>query len=354
MSVTRFDVHALIRLDLPQPLKWALTLLIVWIAYLLRAKVFTAIPPLPILFFLPAILFAAIFFGRRFGLFATALSSVIAACFFLPPIGNLGIAAPNAAFSLTLFIMTSVVITVMGSALRNAYLKSEQLQRQTAIAHEDAERARALAEKGERERQLLLVEFGHRVKNDMQRTIATLHLQAVHSAPDVASALRQAASQINVVASMHDRLAHHDGEMSVDMNEYLQDLVTGLNYSMAETRPVEILVEAQALKLPLDRAGSVGLITNELITNALKHAFPDGRSGRITVDFRRTGEQFVLTVSDNGIGLPDETHDSTLQRKGLGRKLTRALAAQLGGELVATTGDPIGATTVLSFPVVQN
>ncbi|MBX8484571.1 DUF4118 domain-containing protein [Pseudomonas cichorii] len=344
----------MIRLDLPQPLKWAVTLLIVWVAYLLRAKVFTAVPPLPILFFLPAILFSAIFFGRRFGFFATALSSVIAAYFFLPPIGNLGIAAPNAAFSLALFILTSVLITVMGSALRNAYLRSEQLQRQTAIAHEDAEKARALAEKGERERQLLLVEFGHRVKNDMQRTIATLHLQAVHSAPDVASALRQAAGQINVVASMHDRLAHHDGEMSVDMNEYLQDLVAGVNYSMAETRPVEMSVEAQPLRLPLDRAGSVGLITNELITNALKHAFPDGRAGKITVDFCRTDQQFVLTVSDDGIGLPDETSDPASQRKGLGRKLTRALAAQLGGELVVGTGNQAGVTTVLSFPVVES
>lgn len=354
MPVTRFDVRALIRLDLPQPLKWGLTLLIVWSAYLLRAKVFTAIPPLPILFFLPAILFSAIFFGRRFGLFATALSSAIAAYFFLPPLGSLSIAAPSGAFSLTLFIMTSALITLMGSALRNAYLETEQLQRQTAIAHDDAEKARALAEKGERERQLLLVEFGHRVKNDMQRTIATLHLQAVHSAPDVASALKQAAGQINVVASMHDRLAHHDGEVSVDMNEYLQDLVAGLNYSMAETRPIEMLVKAQALTLPLDRAGAVGLITNELITNALKHAFPDGRAGSITVDFCRTNQQFVLTVSDNGVGLPDETTDSTPRRKGLGRKLTKALATQLGGELVVTTHDPVGTTTVLSFPVVES
>lgn len=350
----RFDVRALIRLRLPEPVKWVGTLLLVLLAYTLRVQVFTALPPLPLLFFLPAILFSAMFFGRGHGFFATLLSTAVAAYFFLPPVGSVAIANPNAALSLALFVLTGTVITLMGSALRQAYLDAELLHQEKAIAYQEAEKARAAAEQGERERELLLVEFGHRVKNDMQRTIATFNLQAAHSTPEVAAALRQAANQVNVIASMHDRLAHNAGEVSVDVAQFLRDLASGLQSSLAETRPIGIFVEAPAQMVSIDQAGAVGLIANELITNALKHAFPEDRAGRIDIGFRRVDEQFILTVTDNGVGFPGAPANGTMSgRAGLGRKLTRALAAQLGGDLTSAPGQPAGTATELRFPVAD-
>lgn len=79
------------------------------------------------------------------------------------------------------------------------------------------------------------------------------------------------------------------------------------------------------------RAVPVGLITNELVTNALKYAFPDDRAGTVCIRFWREGEEFVLAVEDDGIGLPDT--DAAPKGTGLGRRLIRALAAQLGGRL---------------------
>lgn len=350
----RFDVKSLVHLQLPEPVKWAGTLLLVVLAYMLRVEVFTSLPPLPLLFFLPVILFCAMFFGRSHGFLATLLSTAVAAYFFLPPAGSLSIAGSNAALSLTLFLLTGTIITLMGSALRKAYLDAELLHQQKAIAYQDAETARAAAERGKREGELLLEEFGHRVKNDMQRTIATFNLQAAHSSPDVAAALRQAANQVNVIASMHDRLAHNEGEVSVDVAEFLRDLVSGLRHSMAETRPVGMFVEASAQMLPLEQAGAVGLIANELITNALKHAFPGERAGKIVICFRRVEDQFLLTVSDNGVGFAQAPDTEPRPRRiGLGRKLTRALAAQLGGDLSAGPAEPTGTTTQLTFPVAE-
>lgn len=356
MTVAKLQLKSLMRRTFPLPIKWAGTVVVVGAAYLLRAEIFTSLPPLPLLFFLPAILFCAIFFGMGFGALATALSGALATYFFLPPANKWVIESPNAALSLTLFIMTGLLISFMGSALRNAYRDADKSQAETAAAYLRANEARAQAEAGEKERELLLIEFGHRVKNDMQRTIATLNLKAAQSSPDVSVALKEAANQVNVVASMHDRLAHRDGEIAVDMADFLNDLGSGLHLSMAETRPIGLFVEAQSHTLSADRAGPVGLITNELVTNALKHAFPNDRSGRITITFTRDEAGYCLSVADDGIGIGPATAvsgDTEPRRKSMGKVLTRALAAQLGGHLESRAGQLAGTVHTLIFPLLQ-
>ena len=331
-------------------MKWSATVLVIVTAYFLRVKVFTTLPPLPLLFFLPAILFSAILFGRSYGVLATLLSSGLTTYFFLPPTYSFAISSSHGALSLVLFFLTGLLITAMGSALRIAYREAESMRQEITAAYVLTEKARAQAEAGERERQLLLIEFGHRVKNDMQRIISTFHLQAAQATPEVAAALRQAANQVNVIATMHDRLAHRDGEVSVDMQEFLQDLVSGLRDSMAQTRPIGIFIEAETHYLPLDRAIAVGLITNELVTNALKHAFPEDRSGSIMIKFCLVKDGFRLIVSDNGRGLADTTQNKLQRQGGLGSKLTRALAAQLGGQIETAQAEPHGTKHILSFP----
>jgi two-component sensor histidine kinase len=298
---------------------------------------------------------SAMLFGRACGVLATLLSAALAAYFFLAPVHSFAINSPNGALSLGLFMLTGLVIAVLASALRNAYRDAEAMRRQTEVAHAQAERDRARAEAGERERQLLLVEFGHRVKNDMQRITSNLHLQAAHLGPGAAAALQQAANQVRVIAAMHDRLAQRDGQVLVDMGEFLRDLGEGLRATMAGTRLVQLVVEAENHTLPIDRAGSVGLIANELVTNALKHAFPDGRAGSVSIRFRRKEPDFLMTVMDDGVGLPDTPPDaSPSRRQGLGRKLTGALAVQLRGAIEVTRGEPVGTAYTLRFPVIQS
>jgi two-component sensor histidine kinase len=350
MSEPRISIQSLILLRVPLWIRWLVTILVVAGAYFLRSHVFVNLPALPLLFFLPAILFSVIFFGAVFGLFATALSATIAAIFFLPPFGDLTIEDSNAGWSLLLLILTGASITAMGAALRGAYLRAEELQRCTAQAYAEAETARAIAQKGERDRQLLLIEFEHRVKNDMQRVVATLNLQAMASSPEVAQALNQASTQIRVISAMHDRLKHHGGEVSVNIGEYLGDLVSGFRSSLAGTRPVDLDVQTHTCTLSLDQASAVGLITNELITNALKHAFPENSAGKVSIAFFRSGSEFLLTVSDDGVGLTSNEVRAAGVRTGIGRKLTTALAKQLGGELVTRETVPTGVSVRLRFP----
>lgn len=332
---------------MPLALRWAVVAALVLAAFLLRSRVFTALPPLPMLFFLPAIMLSALVFGRGGGFLATALSAALAAYFFLPPVHGFTARDTNAALSLALFAGTGLFIAVVAGALHDAHLAAEAMRRQT-------EAARARAEAGERERELLLVEFGHRVKNDMQRLASTLRLKAACATPEAAAALRGAADQVNVVAAVHDRLAHRRGEVLVGMDEFLEDLVAGLRAGVAEARPVGLFVEAERHMLPHDRAGAVGLIANELVTNALKHAFPGDRAGAVTVGFRREGRDFVLAVADDGIGLPDRADQAPESaRGGMGRKLVRALAAQLGGKLETRRREPTGTAHRLTLPVVQ-
>ncbi len=330
---------------MPLPLRWAVVAALVLAAFLLRSRVFTALPPLPMLFFLPAIMLSALAFGRGSGFLATALSAAVAAYFFLPPVHGFTDRDTNAVLSLALFVGTGLFITVVAGALHDAHLAAEAMRRQTEAAR---------AEAGERERELLLVEFGHRVKNDMQRLASTLRLKAACATPDAAAAFRGAADQVNVVAAVHDRLAHRRGEVLVGMDEFFGDLIAGLRAGMAEARPIGLFVEAERHMLPHDRAGAVGLIANELVTNALKHAFPGDRAGAVTIGFRREGQDFVLTVADDGIGLPDRpSQASGPERGGMGRKLVRALAAQLGGELETRRREPTGTIHRLTLPVVQ-
>jgi two-component sensor histidine kinase len=278
----------------------------------------------------------------------------LAVYYFLPPLHSLAIGSLNPALSLALFLLTGLVITIMASALRTAYREAETMQRQTAAAHAQAEQARSRAEASERERHLLLIDFGHRVKNDMQRITSSLRLQAAHSSPEVAAALQQAANQVKVIASIHDRLTHCDGEVLVNMDDFLRDLISELRASMAEVRPIGLFVEAENHLLPLDRVGAVGLVANELITNALKHAFPDDRSGNITVRFCRKEPDFLLTVADDGVGLPSAPQGEPQPRRGgLGQRLTRALAAQLGGRIEVARNEPAGMAYILRFPITQ-
>ena len=375
------------------PFAWGGSIALAALAFVLRIRIFTALPPLPMLFFLPAITLSAMIFGRRGGLIATSASTVLTTYFFLLPNHSSALFNRNALLSLALFIATGLFMTFIVGALRNAYLQAEEMRQRSQAAHLEAETARAIAaagerermlaeaaraaaEAGERERELLLVEFGHRVKNDLQRISGTFHLQAARATPQVAATLKWAANQVNVTAALHDRLAHRGGQVQVDVGSYIDDLAAILRASIAGEQDIRLSVEAESHVLPFDRASMIGLIVNELVTNALKHAFPGSqpgtiRPGTIHVAFGRDGSNFLLTVGDNGIGMKPTQSDpiwpssqgvmngTTIdasadqaepRRMSLGHRLIRALAAQLGGGLRTTPNEAGGTVHTLQIP----
>jgi two-component sensor histidine kinase len=307
-------------------------------------------PGMPYLLFFPAVIASAVLLGRGGGVFAALLSAALAIWCFVPPVGSFRIPGAIDALGAALYIGITLLIAVWAEALHAAYAEA-------VAARAEAEAARARAEAGERERDLLLAERDHRVKNDMQRLVGLLAMQASDAGPEVAAALRDATERVRVVARLHDRLVPSGGDAAVDMEKFLGGLASDVRASFAGLRPIGLHVVAEPHPLPLDRAGAAGLVANELLTNALKHAFPGNRQGTIRIEFRREGADYLLTVMDDGKALPQGASPDLKGGKrrsgGLGQRLVRALAAQLGGRIEAHDHTHAGTTVVLRFPVVS-
>ena len=233
------------------------------------------------------------------------------------------------------------------------------------IAQLSAERSRAEAEA--RQRELLLAELSHRVMNDMQKLASVLHAEARQAAePETAGALRAAARRVRVLGRVHERLSaqRRGGPATADATVadsrfFIEGLVADLRAGVEGVRPVSLTVAAEAHLLPLAAMADVGLVVNELVTNALKHAFPGEREGVVRVTFRCEGGICELAVADNGVGLAAAAGRETtarLQRaastdkRGQGDRLLRALAAQLGGRLEVVAGEVGGTLCRLRFP----
>jgi two-component sensor histidine kinase len=197
--------------------------------------------------------------------------------------------------------------------------------------------------------QMLLKEVNHRVKNSLQVVSSMLQLQANAVGDQTLSErLNAAASRVNAVGRAYERLAYNADYEKIDLVEYLREIIGDLEQTVA---PCDIQFEAPAaIQMAGDRAILVGLIVNELVSNAGKHAYPDCPSGSIWVRvILQPGQQSILiSVHDEGVGLPPGYDPATSKR--LGTRMVNALSKQLGGE-VARPASPLGTHFALSIPL---
>lgn len=187
---------------------------------------------------------------------------------------------------------------------------------------------RSLADK-----EVLLREVHHRVKNNLQVISSMLRLQA-RSVEDgtVRRMLEEGDGRVRSMALVHEQL-YRSGDLAfVDFGRYLERLAQNVvGSSPRGAAAIETHVAAEPVGVPLDLAIACGLIVNELLANAVKHAFAGGRAGRIDVGFARDGQLAVLTVCDDGIGLASAPGPAP--EGGLGLRLVEALVRQIGGTL---------------------
>jgi PAS domain S-box-containing protein len=184
-----------------------------------------------------------------------------------------------------------------------------------------------------REKETLLREIHHRVKNNLTVIASLLYLQAVHVRDEpTLRVLEECRDRVHAMALVHERLYQSDDLARVSFDEYTKELSQQLilNYSL-EPGAIGLELDLERVVLDVHRAISCGVILNELITNSLRHAFPHGVTGTIRVALRRcdvAGEPgYLLGVVDSGVGLPDE---ATLQaRRSMGLRLVDSLAKQL-------------------------
>jgi two-component sensor histidine kinase/CHASE2 domain-containing sensor protein len=201
------------------------------------------------------------------------------------------------------------------------------------------------------EKDVLLKEIHHRVKNNLQVISSLLNLQS--NAIDDASMRQVFAESRNRVRSMaliHEKL-YQSGDLSrIDFEDYLRALTTGLQTSFGgRSTAVRILVEVEGIKLSVDSAVPCGLIVNELVTNCFKYAFGDGRSGEIHIGLRRSEpSRLQLVVSDNGIGFPKSLDFRNTES--LGMQIVTTLTEQLEGTITLRNG--VGTTFEIQFPEI--
>lgn len=172
-------------------------------------------------------------------------------------------------------------------------------------------------------------ELNHRVKNNLAAVSAMLSMQArAAEDPKLREQLNKAVGRIETIADVHASLYRASSTDQVDFAGYLERLCDRLASSLLDDDRVRIEVAADPTMAPLDEAVSLGLIVNELVTNAAKYAYPPPVKGVIRVALHNTADELVLKVSDEGRGLPDPGFSS-----GIGMRLVRSLVQQCGGEL---------------------
>lgn len=193
--------------------------------------------------------------------------------------------------------------------------------------------------------QLLLKESNHRVNNSLQIVASMLHLQSSNTEnPDLQRELREAGSRIAAVARAHQRLYSSNRIDSLDLGIYLTEVCKDLNASIPSCE-ISVSAEEGIIK-PTDRAVAVALLVNELVSNAIKHAYPKGQC-RIWVTLSRRTPSILLTVRDEGVGLPAD-FDLKAGRR-LGMRLVNAFTKQLRGELQVKPRSP-GTEFVVTIP----
>lgn len=181
-----------------------------------------------------------------------------------------------------------------------------------------------------REKEVLLREIHHRVKNNLQVITSLLDLQAGYTTDTEATELLlESQNRVRTMALVHERLYQSQDLAQIDFRTYIKELTTTLfNSYLIDSSRVGLDVDSDTCHLDIDRAIPCGLIINELVSNSLKHAFPEDRTGVIRVHLRsEDNEKFAIIVSDDGIGLPkdlDLDHSETL-----GLQLVSGLAVQL-------------------------
>lgn len=235
----------------------------------------------------------------------------------------------------------NVAVITLGAAL--TIVIAEMFRR--AVRRAAAERDRQIAD-----RDLFLAEVDHRMKNNFAIVGGLLDLQKRRATdPATVAALSAAQMRVDSIARAHRHL-YRDGAAeagTVEMRDYLADLCAALADALFLRGGIVLTCESEAAAVPRDRAVSIGLVVNELVTNAAKHAFPGRDLGHIRVSFAVRDGGWSVVVADDGVGLP-AAGAVPKPGSGLGSRLTEAFARQAGGS-ITTDSDRTGTRVTLEL-----
>ncbi len=232
----------------------------------------------------------------------------------------------------------------MARDLKNITASRDELDKEIAERRQAEEKVKQSL----REKEILLQEIHHRVKNNMQVVSSLLKLQAQDITDEEAmEKFKESQTRIDAMALVHEKLYRSEDLANVDMEAYIRDLERLLvsSYKVNSSR-ISLSTDVSDITFSVDTAIPCGLIINELLSNSFKYAFPEDREGRITLALhKKGGGDFELAVSDNGIGLPEGMDIESSET--LGMKLITSLVGQLDGDIELKTNG--GTEFIISF-----
>lgn len=281
---------------------------------------------LPFALTFPAVIFASLIAGTRSGAAAVIICQLLVWYFVFPPPGS---------FVLTSGQATSLIFSTFSLGL-TVWLVGRYRAVQARLRQEAKERVDLLS--------LALREVDHRTKNNFQIAASLLQSQAAaQSDPALAQELRNAASRLTSIAGVYADLALSSAGLStVVLHEYLRELCTRFSETMLPPT-VSLAFESEPVEVPAQAATTIGLIVNECLTNAAKHAFPRGL-GEIAVLVRREDQAILIEVRDDGVGVTGGEGAS-----GIGSTLIATLARSIRASFA--TGEDRGRICTLRVPL---
>jgi len=238
-------------------------------------------------------------------------------------------------------IGTSILLFMLGSILLLQYKQKRKAN--IVITHRNEQLGHLLEEK-----EWLVKEVHHRVKNNLQMVISLLNIQSSYLDNDAAIlAIKDSQRRMQAMSLIHQKLYQDNNVSVIDMPTYINELITYLKEMFVSASWIYFEQEVAPVQLDVAQAIPVGLILNEVIINSIKYAFDQNDNGRITVSLRATDDHhLVLIVSDNGKGLPDKFN--AFESRSLGMSLVTELVKQLEGSLKFLNDG--GAKMIVIFP----
>lgn len=223
------------------------------------------------------------------------------------------------------------------SALFSVYLLCVIFGKNLLKTHHRLYKSKTEIEAQIKEKETLLKEIHHRVKNNLQTVSSLLSMQGRNTTNEqIKKIIKSSQNRVISMAIIHEMLYMNDNLSKIEFRPYVEELSTFLIKSVAgSNHSIDLSIDIPDIKLGIDTAIPLGLLINETITNSLKYGFEDKNDGRIEIGLQKeenSDEDYILTISDNGIGFSDEVNSKS--SKSLGLKLIHNLARQLRGSAV--------------------
>lgn len=250
-----------------------------------------------------------------------------------------------------IFIGSLILLFIVLGLLFSQYCLKQRNNKKLEAKQEEINRQNKILRRLVDEKEWLLKEIHHRVKNNLQIVISLLNTQSAYlDNKDALLAIQNSQHRMHAMSLIHQKLYQSDNLASIDMAWYIYELVNYLRECFDTDRKISFELDTEKMELDVAQAVPLGLILNEAISNAIKYAFPSGERGIVKISLKKTGEDsYQLIISDNGIGLPDDFEHEN--RDSLGMSLMVGLTDQLDGSFSIESNN--GLSVIIAFTKKQ-